>query len=96
MRRTIKALDDYLSSSDPKTNQRREWLVSTKCTIADLCFVVWDMPQVLDMCFKGEEDVDNVNKREERWPAWAKWHERVQNVDGVRKFLENAEALKKP
>ena len=95
MKRTIKALDGHLSSSDLETNQRREWLVGTKCTVTDLSFVVWDMPQVLDVCFRGDKEVDTVNKRRERWPEWAKWHERVVRVDGVEKFLENAEALKR-
>ena len=95
MKRTIKALDTHLSSSDPETSQPREWLVGTKCTIADLSFVVWGMPQVLDVCFRGDEEVDAVNKRRERWPEWANWHERAVRVDGVEMFLRNAEALKR-
>lgn len=95
MKRTIKALDGHLSSSGPDANQGREWLVGTKCTIADFSFVVWDMPQVLDVCFRGDEEVDAVNKRMGNWPEWAKWHQRVVRVNGVEKFLGNAEALKR-
>ena len=93
MKRTITALDGHLSSSDPITKPR-EWLVGTKCTIADLSFVVWAMPQVLDECFTGDEEADTESKRKEKWPDWASWHERIMRVNGVERFLENAEALK--
>lgn len=46
-----------------------------------------------DICFRGNEEVDDVDKRQERWPEWAEWHQRVVGVDGVVRFLGNAEAL---
>lgn len=95
MKRTITALDAHLSSQKIKANQRREWLVGTKCTICDLSFVVWNMPQVLNVCFRDDEEVDTMDKRKETWPQWAKWHQRTVGVDKVEEFLSTAEALKR-
>ena len=94
MRRSISALDNWLSNQDSETCQDREWLVGTKCTIADLSFVIWDMPQILDVCFRGDREVDAEEKRRKTWPEWAKWHDRIVRVDGVENFLASAEAFK--
>ena len=94
MKPTITAVDGHLSTSDGDTKQRQDWLIGTKCTIADLSFVVWDMPQVLNVCFRGDEEVDTVEKRLSKWPKWARWHESIESVSGVKDFLEDAEALR--
>ena len=93
MKRTITALNRHLSI--PTSEMNRPWLVGKKCTIADLSFVVWDMPQVLDVCFRGDGEVNTVKKRRARWPGWANWHQEILRVDGVEKFLLGTDALKR-
>lgn len=61
----------------------KEWLVSNKCTWADLAFVPWNLQ--IGYLLQGYEGENKWNK--EAFPAFTNWHERMLSRAGVRRAI---------
>jgi len=65
---------------------KREWLVGDKCTVADLSFVVWNIPHIV---LAGYDGFDFARD----FPAVYKWDQAMRARDSVRTAFAAREAI---
>ncbi|KAL8896147.1 MAG: hypothetical protein Q9207_007850 [Kuettlingeria erythrocarpa] len=77
-KRVVGVLDAALAQS------KSGWLVGDKCTYVDLSFFTWD-----EQIGPIMAAVPDSGWREDEFPNWKKWHERMGERKAVKKVVED-------